>query len=129
MFVTWLAMNDLLSEMHYEDEKEVKFISSLKERNESGFTFFEKYFDLVLSAEDIASDVFSVIDAYYEKNYLKDYSSVCEPLTTPFSWEDYDKIERIISKATGIGMKHEESSVTISQTETPKKKWYQFWKK
>lgn len=129
MFVTWLAMNDLLSEMHYEDEKEVKFISSLKERNESGFTFFEKYFDLVLSTEDIASDVFSVIDAYYEKNYLKDYSSVCEPLTTPFSWEDYDKIERIISKSTGIGMKDEESSVTISQTETPKKKWYQFWKK
>ena len=102
MFVVWLAMNDLLSEMHYEDEREVQFINDLKCKNRSGFAFFEKYFDLTFSSEDIKSDVFSRLNNYYENDYLNDYCEIVDAFVTPFSWDDYDKVSAMISKATGI---------------------------
>ena len=37
MFVAWLAINKYLSDEHYEDEDEVKFINDLIDRKVTGF--------------------------------------------------------------------------------------------
>ncbi len=124
MFVVWLALNDCLSEMHYKDKEEIKFISELKDRKISGFDYFKEYFDLTLTVDDIIPKLLPLVDDYYEERYLQEIDKIWEPLVTPFSWEDYDRIEKIISKSMD-----KNTNNTSNQKNVPKKKWFQFWKK
>lgn len=100
MLVTWLALNHYLSDFHYEDEDEAKFIKDLIDRKVSGFDFFETYFDLALTDEDIREDVLVTISTYHENQYFDDYCNCINALETPFSWEDYDKVAPLISEGT-----------------------------
>lgn len=100
IFVTWLAINKYLSDDHYKDEDEVKFIEDLIARRVTGFDYFEKYLDLTLTSDDIREDVLVTVNVYYENQYTNDYCEYVNALETPFSWEDYDKVAPAISEGT-----------------------------
>lgn len=101
IFVTWLAINHFLSDDHYNDE-EAKFIQDLKQRKVTGFDYFEKYFDLILTSDDIRDDVLANVTMYYENQYTKSYCEYVNALETPFKWEDYDKVASVISSETSL---------------------------
>ena len=139
MFLTWLIMNDFISEMHFKTDKEKREIEAIKHKEKTSMNFFTKYCDLMLSREDIKDEVLPFVDSYYNSSYFDDYFQVIkEELTTPFSWDDYSQLSILISKAhskyiSKATAKSRETNITKDEQSNAanhhsKKKWYQFWK-
>ncbi len=98
MFLTWLIDNDLLSEDHEENEEEIQ---KVKNREMTGFEYFEINCDLKLIRDDISDSIYQFMDDYYESKsgYLGEYCDYMEKLNkevlaTCFDWNDYEEIRK-----------------------------------
>lgn len=98
-FLTWLIENNYY---HVEEEYEEKGLKDVKERKRTGGDILAEY-DEVLSRFEISSEVIGFVDYYYDK-YMEDYANFVKNelgknvYGIGFSWEDYDKVKKIIDK-------------------------------
>ena len=102
MFLTWAIMIDCCGDIHLKDEPEA--VVAVKKREMTGTAYFIKYCDCKLSREDFSDKILPFVDAYYSR-YLNDYCGIVQkklnknPWGLPFSWEDYEVIEKALDKA------------------------------
>ena len=105
MFISWIINNDLVGLLHIENSKES--IIRVKNRLMTGKEFLIKECDGKLWSEDLNKEGNSFSNFYYatEKGYgqyIDDYSVVFNDYETLYNvednWENYNKIEHIISK-------------------------------
>ena len=104
-FLTWLIMNDALEES-IESELHNR-IENVKRRIESPTDIFLDYFDGKLLRSDIDPKHVLFVDAYFEEEYINDYSNMLIGLkegayTTEFRWERYKMLEPIITKRYNV---------------------------
>lgn len=58
-----------------------------------------------MTREDFSDEILDFVDAYYEENYMSDYSDFMEDkldkpvLGTAFSWEDYNAFKPVPDNA------------------------------
>ena len=112
-FYTWLILNNLLSDRHYENENELKEIDLIKQRKKTGFDFLEEYCDLCITEDDVSEKVLPFVKDYYSDYYLEDYSkSIKQNNYSVFSWEDYETIAASIDKQYNLWC-HNESEQLV----------------
>lgn len=102
LFITWLIRNDLLGELHHEEDYEEKDLEAVKKQELTGMDIFRDYCDMAFTDEDIREEIVPFIEEYYDKEYLNDYCNSIgneKVLSTEFSWEDYFKLEPVLDEA------------------------------
>ncbi len=113
MFFTWLIDNDLLGELHTQDETSRQYIQSVKNREKTGRDFFTEMCDTKFCDEDLNELGLQFTTDYYENsnskfakkygNYLQDYAGIFmddngEIYNVDNSWEEYAWIAEIINE-------------------------------
>lgn len=110
MFISWLIINDLVSDSMKEDfSDEIELVLT---RQMTGLELL-LIADGKLSEDDISEDAFSFVDAYYNGNldfprsYKKDYETTLVKNSPSFyhvadSWENYSLLESFIDQSYKI---------------------------
>ena len=101
IFLTWLIRHDFLGEFHHEDELEEQELEDVKKQQKTGMDIFKKYCDMCFTREDVADDILTFVEKYYDE-YMDDYSRIMGDsriLSTSFVWDDYLKVEEAIDEA------------------------------
>lgn len=110
LFLCWIIKNHWEGALH-QDEAEA--LAAVRAHQLSGIDFLMTYCDGTLNGEDLSDEIFPFVNAYYEKDYLSDYSRVVvEQLhDLPFefvgSWEDYEKVAYLLDEAYARFQNHE----------------------
>ena len=102
IFITWLIRHDFLGDLHHEFDLEEKDLDAVKNQEKTGMAIFSKYCDMTFTDEDICDEIAPFVEAYYDKDYLKDYCNCIgdeKVLETTFSWDDYFKVEPVLDRA------------------------------
>lgn len=103
-FLTWIIQNDFIGELHEElgDEDDIE---AVKREELRGIDFLMNNCDNMMTREDFSDEILDFVDAYYEENYMSDYSDFMEDkldkpvLGTAFSWEDYNAFKPVLDNA------------------------------
>ncbi len=133
MFLAWSIHNGLVGDFHIEESQED--VNSVKERKMTGRDFLFKACDEKFWEEDLSEEGNEFAKAYYSGSgdssyglYVSDYeTTLAGGLATIYhvedSWENYEKIEKIISRRYSNWRTHG----SVEDPPKPKKPWWKVW--
>lgn len=101
MFLAWALLNGLGGELHLHELKDE--LESLQACRITPGVYFRQNCDGKLTDEDLSDKGNRFAEMYYEKSYLRDYTStLASGLESPYhvedTWENFEKISQVVSR-------------------------------